>query len=72
MKKLEIPYEVADGITLATLQDHYDYLIEELKNHKENGAYMHPDDVRNSEERYIPSLRIVIGFFGGDSSDPRE
>ena len=66
MKELTIPYDVADGITLATLQDHYDYLIEELKDHKENGAYMHPDDVRKSEEEYIPSLRIIIGFFGGD------
>jgi hypothetical protein len=63
---LEIDYETADRITLLTLQDHYDYLVEELKDHKENGAYMHPDDVRNSEEKYIPSLRIVIGFFGGD------
>ena len=66
MKELTIPYDVADGITLATLQDHYDYLIEELKDHKENGAYMHPDDVRKSEEEYIPSLRIIIAFFGGD------
>ena len=66
MKELTIPYDVADGITLATLQDHYDYLVEELKDHKENGQWMHPDDVRNSEEKYIPSLRIIIGFFGGD------
>ena len=66
MKELTIPYDVADGITLATLQDHYDYLVEELKDHKENGTWMHPDDVRNSEEKYIPSLRIIIGFFGGD------
>jgi hypothetical protein len=66
MKQLTIPYDVAEGITLSTLQDHYDYLIEELKNHKENGAYMHPDDVRKSEEEYIPSLKIVIRFFGGN------
>ena len=66
MNELTIPYDVADSITLATLQDHYDYLVEELKDHRENGAYMHPDDVRNSEEKYIPSLRIVIAFFGGD------
>lgn len=66
MKELTIPYEVADGITLATLQDHLSYLEEELKNHKENGAYKHPDDVRNYEEEYIPSLRAVIAYFGGN------
>jgi hypothetical protein len=66
MKELTIPYEVADGITLATLQDHLDYLREELRDHRENGVYMHPNDVLNSEEKYIPALKIVIRFFGGD------
>ena len=66
MKELTIPYEVADGITLATLQDHLNYLREELRDHRENGAYMHPDDVKKSEEEYIPALKIVIRFFGGD------
>lgn len=67
MKELTIPYEVADGITLATLQDHLNYLREELRDHRENDAYMHPDDVLNSEEKYIPALKIVIRFFGGEA-----
>lgn len=66
MKGLQIDYETADRITLITLQDHYDYLVEELKNHKENGEWMHPEDVRKSEEEWIPSMKCIIKFFGGD------
>ena len=65
-KKLEIPYEVADGITLATLQDHLEYLEQELKDHLENGKWMHPEDVIKSREEYIPALKVLIKFFGGD------
>lgn len=65
MKELTIPFDVAESITLLTLQDHLSYLEEELKNHKENGEWMHPEDVRKSEEEWIPSLRIAIKFFGG-------
>ena len=71
-EKISIPYEVADGITLATLQDHLEYLEEELKNHLENGQWMHPEDVIKSREEYIPALKVLVKFFGGDISDPRE
>jgi len=65
-KKLEIPYEVADGITLATLQDHLEYLEEELRQHVEEGKWMHPEDVLKSRGEYIPALKVLVKFFGGD------
>jgi hypothetical protein len=71
MKKLEIPYEIADGITLATLQDQYKYLMEEIRLHVEEGKYLHPEDYLHNME-LIPALQLLIKYFGGDSSDPRE
>lgn len=66
MSKLEIDYETAERITLLTLQDHLSYLEEELKDHVENGSYMHPEDVLKSRGEYIPALKVLIKFFGGD------
>jgi hypothetical protein len=65
-ERISIPYEVSDGITLATLQDHLDYLEEELKDHLENGKWMHPEDVIKSRGEYIPALKVLIKFFGGE------
>ena len=71
MKKLEIPYEVADGITLATLQNHYSYLMEETRLHVQEGKYLHRDDYLHNME-LIPALQLCIKYFGGDISDPLE
>jgi hypothetical protein len=65
---LSIPYEVADGITLAVLQDHLSYLRQELKEHLEEGKWMHPEDVIKSREEYIPALETLVKFFGGDDA----
>ena len=69
---LIIPHEVSDGITLATLQDQHKYLKEELRAHLEDGAYLHKEDAYNSQFKLIPALELLIAYFGGDSSDPRE
>ena len=61
---LLIPYEVADGITLATLQDQLGYLQEELRLHVEEGQYMHPEDYTETKTKLIPSLQILIKYFG--------
>lgn len=66
MKKLEIPYEIADGITLATLQDQHKYLKEELRAHLEDGAYLHEEDAYNSQFKLIPALELIINYFGGE------
>jgi hypothetical protein len=62
---LQIPFEVADGITLATLQDQYTYLKEELRLHLEEGKYLHKEDAYNSQFKLLPSLEVMIEYFGG-------
>jgi hypothetical protein len=63
---LIIPHEVADGITLATLQDQLSYLKEEIRLHTEEGKYLHPEDYYNSMTEYIPALELLIEYFGGE------
>jgi len=64
-KGLEIPYEVADGITLAALIDQYGYLKEETRAHLEDGAYLHGDDLGNNI-RLIAALELLIKYYGGE------
>lgn len=65
-KGLIIPFEVADGITLATLQEQHSYLKEELRAHLEDGKYLHKDDAYNSQFKLIPALELLIEYFGGN------
>ena len=62
---LLIPFEVADGITLACLQDQLGYLKEEIRLHVEEGVYLHPEDYHKSMTELIPALEILIPYFGG-------
>lgn len=63
---LLIPFEVADGITLATLQDQHKMLKEEVRRHVEEGKYLHPEDYHNSMVNLIPALETLIEYFGGE------
>lgn len=63
---LEIPYEVADKITLACLQDQLNYLRQEIRLHIEEGQYMHPEDYHESLTKLIPALCTIIHYFGGE------
>lgn len=65
MAGVTIPFEVADGITLATLKEQLSYLSEELRSHLEEGKYMHPEDYHNSMTKLIPALETLIPYFGG-------
>lgn len=64
-KGLNIPWEVADGITLATLKDQREYLVKELYNYEKEGQWMHPEDAENSRLHLIPALDTIIKYFGG-------
>ena len=64
-KGLEIPYEVADGITLASMIDQHGYLKEETRAHLEDGAYLHPDDLGNNI-KLIAALELLIAYYGGE------
>lgn len=65
MSGIEIPMEVADAITLATLQEQLSYLKEEVRLHVEEGAYMHPEDYHESMTKLIPALELLIPYYGG-------
>ncbi len=65
MSDLRIPYEVADGIAVAVLKDQLSYLKEEVRQHVEDGQYMHPEDYEESVTKLIPALELIIPFFGG-------
>ena len=62
---ISIPFEVADGITKATLIEQLGYLREEVRLHVEEGSYMHPEDYHNSMVKLIPALELLIDYFGG-------
>ena len=72
MSGLEIPYEVADYITLATLKDYRKYLKSELKQWRKNpksetnpdGYWLHPEDV-TTNIRVIDALDLIIQQYGG-------
>ena len=64
-KGLEISFEVADGITLATLQSQYEYLKEETRAHLEDGQYLHPEDLGNNI-KLCHALELLIPYFGGE------
>ena len=65
MKKLEISYEVADGITLANLQNCMKYHKDELKKKKKNPKYwIHPED-QVLYVKYIDALDLLIDYYGG-------
>lgn len=64
-KGLEISFEVADGITLAILKNHHEYLKEETKAHLENGEWLHPEDLANNI-KLIHAMELLIPYFGGE------
>ena len=65
MKKLEISFEVADGITLANLQNAREYHRGELKKKRKDPTYyIHPED-HALYLRYIDALDLLIKYYGG-------
>ena len=64
-KGLEIPFEVADRITLCCLQDQHKYLSEETRAHLEDGKWLHPEDLAKNMH-LIQALELLIPYFGGE------
>ena len=61
---LEIPHEVADAITLASLTDQYRYLREETRAHLEDGRYLHAEDLGRNIQ-IMQALEVLIPYYGG-------
>ena len=64
-RQLNIPFDVADGITIACLTEQRESLPSELNNHIEKGESLHPDDVSNNF-KLIYCLTEVIKHYGGE------
>lgn len=73
IKGLQIPFEVADGITKANLIDARNYLQSELDQWNENpktednpdGYWLHPEDVVNNMA-LVRAMNLLIGYYGGE------
>lgn len=65
MNGLIIDWETADRITLACLKDQLELQEKEVKEHLEDGKWMHPEDLHQSTTQYIPALKTLIKFYGG-------
>lgn len=63
---LEIPFDVADGIVIASLTEHVGYLKEEIRLHIEQGQYLHPEDYHNFMVKLIPAIELLIDYYGGN------
>lgn len=76
---LEIDFEVADRITLCCLKDALKYCLKEQewyeadeegrKNLEEKWGHpmwVHKDDYADTMSKYIPSLKTLIVYFGGE------
>ena len=62
---LEIDHETADRITVLSLKEQLGYLMADLASYKENGTWMHPEDVVNTEYNLIPAMEAIIDYYGG-------
>lgn len=68
-KDLTIPFEVAHGITVASLQEDLSYLKKELKQYEKKGMWMHPEDAEYSRLHLIPALKVVLKYYGHSNKD---
>ena len=64
-KGLVIPFEIADGIALASLKDQYTYLKEETRLHLDEGQWLHPEDLGKNIQ-IIKALELLIPYYGGE------
>lgn len=61
---LMLDYDIADKITLLTLQDQLKYLRKELEDYKE-GKWLHPEDVAGNI-KLIAAFELLIPYYGGE------
>jgi hypothetical protein len=64
IKGIELPYKVADAITLATLKETKKNIESLLKAHINKGEYMHEEDYTNHLQ-CLHSIIILIKYYGG-------
>ena len=63
IKGIELPYEVADAVTLATLKESKKIIEDCLKQHTKKGQYMHEEDYANNLA-YLHAIDTLIKYYG--------
>ena len=76
---IEIDYETADRIAVSVMKDQLAYLLKEqewfesdeekrkeLKKEWGHEMYVHAEDYAKNGREYIPALKLLIGYFGGE------
>jgi hypothetical protein len=61
---VELPYEIADKITLASMQDHRKMLKKQLNDHAKKGTWMHESDVAMNT-KLVNCFDELIKYYGG-------
>ena len=62
---IEIPYEAADDITVASLIEHREMLRDDLELQAENIEWLHEDDIVN-HKKLIKAMNRIIKYYGGE------
>lgn len=60
-----LDFETADRITIDNLKESLAVIKKEIKDHLENGAYLHPEDLVEYQTVLIPSIKTLIKYYGG-------
>jgi hypothetical protein len=63
MSRLKIDYRAADMITVANLKRYRKMLRRQLKDHTENGSWLHPDDKTN-HEKVVDAITLIVEHYG--------
>lgn len=76
---IEIDFETADRIAVSVMKDQLAYLLKEqewfesdeekrkqLQEEWSHSMYVHPEDYAKNGREYIPALKLLIGYFGGE------
>jgi hypothetical protein len=62
---IELDFETADRITVATMKEQHRYLLDDVILHEKTGKQMHPEDYHDAKVKLIPALELLIKYFGG-------
>ena len=65
MKDITLDFEIADGIALASLVQHYKMLDEQLREHNTGVRKLHPDDYAHNLY-LLDCMEPIIQYYGGE------
>ena len=61
--RVELDDDLATNITIAWCHEHLKIHVDQLHNHKHNGAYLHDDDVKYSK-KLVKALNKILDYCG--------